>query len=62
VKEEEEDLFPAAEKALGERSEDICDQMKARFEETKDRGYRKAIGKSSAVVSSAHAPEGSSRL
>lgn len=62
VKEEEEDLFPSAEKALGEGSEDLCSQMKARFEETKDRGYQKAIGKAGSVVTSAHAPEGSSRL
>ena len=61
VEEEEEDIFPASEKALGGRSDDLCTKMKARFEETKSGGYQRALGKGGSVVTSAKAPQAAAR-
>jgi iron-sulfur cluster repair protein YtfE (RIC family) len=52
VKEEEEDLFPKAEKALGEKSDPLCRLMKALFEETVEAGYERALGRGGAAVTS----------
>lgn len=53
VEEEEEDLFPKAEKALGERSTDLCREMKALFGKTQEEGFERAIGRGGAAVTSA---------
>ena len=57
MEEEEGDLFPASEKALGDASEDLCTRMKARFEKTAKGGYDRALAKGGAAVTSANAPE-----
>jgi hemerythrin-like domain-containing protein len=57
VGEEEDDLFPKAEKALGDQSEALCEQMKALFEETVKTGYARLVGKDGPAVTSAHAPD-----
>ncbi len=58
VKEEEEDLFPKAEKALlQEGSEALCELMKERFDRTVKEGFENVIGKGGAAVTSASAPE-----
>jgi len=56
MEEEEEDLFPASEKALGDTSDALCTQMKARFEKTAKGGYDRAVGKNGAALTSANAP------
>jgi iron-sulfur cluster repair protein YtfE (RIC family) len=56
VREEEDDLFPKAEKALGDSSEALCQEMKARFEKSVQSGYERTIGKGGAAVTSARAP------
>lgn len=56
VEEEEEEMFPAAEKALGDASEELCAQMKELFETTKRRGYARTMGPGGAAVTSASAP------
>jgi predicted DNA-binding protein len=61
VEEEEEDLFPASEAALGSSSHDLCTKMKARFEETKSGGYERALGKGGSAVTSASAPQAAQR-
>lgn len=61
VEEEEEELFPASEKALGDSSEELCVKMKARFEETTRRGYARALGKGGSAVTSANAPQAAAR-
>ena len=57
VKEEEEDLFPKAEKALGAASERLCDEMKALFDKTVNAGYERTIGHGGSAVRSAAAPD-----
>lgn len=57
IEEEEEDLFPASEKALGDSSEELCTKMKARFEETMRGGYERALAKGGSVATSANAPQ-----
>jgi hypothetical protein len=52
VSEEEEELFPQAEKALGDRSTELCDQMMALFGRTEKAGFGKAIGPGGAAVKS----------
>ncbi len=56
VEEEEEEMFPRAEKVLGEGSDDLCLQMKQLFESTKKAGYAKVLGRGGAAVTSAAAP------
>ncbi len=56
VEEEEEDMFPRAEKALGDRSEALCAEMKTLFEKTVKEGYENAVGRGGAAVTSASAP------
>jgi hemerythrin-like domain-containing protein len=56
VQEEEEDLFPKAEKALGETSEELCKQMKDLFEKTMKAGYEQTMGRGGSAVTSATAP------
>ena len=53
VEEEEDDLFPKAEKALGERSQDLCREMKSLFAKTEEEGYARTIGRGGAAVTSA---------
>ena len=53
VKEEEDDLFPKADKALGERSKDLGRDMKALFLKTEEEGYERTIGRGGAAVTSA---------
>lgn len=57
VEEEEEDLFPKSEKALGDASEKLCEQMKALFEQTVKVGYQELLHKGGSAVTSANAPE-----
>lgn len=56
MKEEESELFPRAEKALGDSSEGLCKQMKALFVETTKTGYERAVGRGGPAVTSATAP------
>ena len=56
VEEEEEDLFPRAEKALGEASDALCLRMKALFEKTKKAGYASTVGRGGSAVTSSTAP------
>jgi iron-sulfur cluster repair protein YtfE (RIC family) len=56
VEEEESDLFPKAEKALGDTSEELCRQMKSLFEKTAKAGYEQAMGRGGSAVTSATAP------
>jgi hemerythrin-like domain-containing protein len=53
VEEEEDDLFPKAEKALGDSSIELCARMKALFEKTEKAGFEDAIGPGGAAVKSA---------
>jgi hemerythrin-like domain-containing protein len=53
VEEEENDLFPKAEKALGDRSIELCARMKALFEKTEKAGFEDAIGPGGSAVKSA---------
>jgi hemerythrin-like domain-containing protein len=57
VGEEEEDLFPNAEKALGDKSEELCVQMKALFEKTVKSGYDHMVQRGGPAVTSASAPQ-----
>jgi len=61
VDEEEEDLFPASEKALGSGSDALCTKMKARFEKIRTGGYERALGEGGSAVRSANAPQPSPR-
>lgn len=56
MEEEEDDLFPRAEKALGEASVALCAEMKALFERTVKAGYENAVGRGGSAVTSATAP------
>ena len=56
MEEEEEDLFPRAEKALGEGSVALGAEMKALFEKTMKVGYEPTLGRGGAAVTSANAP------
>lgn len=56
VKEEEEDLFPKAEKALGDTSDGLCAQMKTLFDKTVKAGYARTVGRGGSAVTSATAP------
>lgn len=56
VEEEENDLFPKAEKALGESSEALCDEMKALFDKTVKSGFERVVGPGGSAVKSASAP------
>ena len=56
VKEEEEDLFPKAEKALGDGSEALCEEMKTLFAKTLKAGYERVVGRGGPAVTSASAP------
>ncbi|WP_394821675.1 hemerythrin domain-containing protein [Pendulispora albinea] len=56
VEEEEEELFPKAEKALKERSTELGVEMKSLFDETKRLGYERVVGKGGVAVTSGHAP------
>jgi iron-sulfur cluster repair protein YtfE (RIC family) len=58
VEEEEEEMFPRAEKALGDGSEALCAEMKALFEKTVKAGYENTVGRGGAAVTSASAPAG----
>ena len=57
AEEEEEELFPKEEKALGERSEALCAEMVALFRTTMKDGYRYAVGRGGPAVISASAPD-----
>lgn len=53
VKEEEEDMFPQAEKKLGDdKLNELGDQMKARFDEVVAAGFQAAVPKGFAKTSS----------
>lgn len=53
VEEEEEDLFPKVEKALGdERLASLGKEMKARFDEVVEQGYEAVLAKSKSVKKS----------
>lgn len=54
--EEEEELFPKAEKALGDRSATLCAEMVALFRATMKQGYVRAVGRGGSAVTSASAP------
>jgi len=56
VVEEEQDLFPKAEKVLGEGSEALAMQMKELFDATVEQGYDEVLGKGGSAVKSASAP------
>lgn len=56
VAEEENELFPAAEKALGATSETLCAKMKTLFDKTAKGGYEQAVGPGGSAISSARAP------
>ncbi len=56
IEEEEDDMFPKAEKALGSGSEELCAEMKALFEKTKRSGYARMVGRGGSAVTSAKAP------
>jgi iron-sulfur cluster repair protein YtfE (RIC family) len=56
MKEEESELFPRAEKALGDSSEGLCRQMKVLFAETAKTGYERTVGRGGPTVTSATAP------
>ena len=55
VEEEEEEMFPKAETALGERSEELCERMKMLFEKTVEDGYEQTVGPGGTAVTSASA-------
>ncbi len=61
AKEEEDELFLAAEKALGSRSEALCAKMKTLFDKTTKGGYELAVGPGGAAITSARAPSTASR-
>ena len=50
MQEEEGELFPAAEKALGARSETLCAKMAKLFGATAKAGYEQAVGRVGTVV------------
>lgn len=56
TKEEEEELFPAAEKALGASSEALGSEMKSLFDKTTRGGYELAVGPRGSAITSARAP------
>jgi sirohydrochlorin ferrochelatase len=56
VKEEEDDLFPKADKALGETSEALGSQMKKLYDRTVKAGYLRVVGRGGAAIVSANAP------
>lgn len=56
VDEEEEDLFPKAEKLLGESSESLCGEMKTLFDKTVKIGFAETVGRGGPAVTSATAP------
>jgi hemerythrin-like domain-containing protein len=56
VKEEEEELFPDAEKALGARSQTLASEMKTLFDRTARGGYELAMGPRGSVTTTARAP------
>jgi len=56
AKEEENELFPAAEKALGASSETLCSKMKTLFDKTTRGGYEQAVGPGGPAITSARAP------
>lgn len=56
AKEEEDTLFPASEKALGEGSASLCSKMKALFNSTAKGGYDRAVGPGGSAIKSAKAP------
>lgn len=58
AEEEEEDLFPKAEKALGEdRSASLRAKMVSLYRETMKEGYVRAVARGGSAVSSASAPD-----
>ncbi len=56
IEEEEDDMFPKAEKALGDGSEELCAEMKTLFEKTKRNGYAQMVGRGGSAITSANAP------
>jgi hemerythrin-like domain-containing protein len=52
VEEEEDDLFPKAEKALGDSSAELCQKMKTLFAKTEEIGFAEALGPGGAAVKS----------
>lgn len=56
AKEEEDELFGAAEKALGATSAALCTKMKTLFDKTLRSGYEQAVGPRGSAITSAHAP------
>ena len=56
AEEEEQELFPKAEEALGDTSEDLCQRMKRLFDETLKAGYESTVGRGGPAVTSASAP------
>jgi len=56
AEEEENELFPAAEKALGASSEALCAKMMKRFNATAKTGYDEAVGRGGSAITSARAP------
>ncbi len=56
VEEEEEDMFPASEKALGDGSTALSKKMKELFDATAKGGYESAVGPRGPAIRSAKAP------
>ncbi len=57
MEEEEDELFPRADKELGENSEGLAEEMKALFQQTVKAGYARTIGRGGPAVTSAVAPD-----
>jgi hemerythrin-like domain-containing protein len=53
AKEEEVELFPAAEKALGATSETLCSKMQTLFDKTTRGGYEQALAPHGPAITSA---------
>jgi len=56
IREEESEIFPAAEKALGASSEELCAKMTKLFDKSVAAGYEQAVGRGGPAVTSARAP------
>lgn len=57
IKEEQEEMFPKAERALGDASVTLCAQMKTLFDESVAEGFAETLAPGGAAVTSANAPQ-----